>query len=337
MFVILACSNSVRVCMERRNFFKGLVATIAVSGSAAALFHLAPFSEDNQIADDARIEMEEDLALGKGDRLPSVFRTPEPSTIIEPQSAAGKGPRLPAFVQSAEDGRIPVPTPKPIVSEPQPILDPPVPTPRPKDLTPPRAKPQPEKSETRIAQSQPALVKTPKIQQAEPEKPSREKLETPSIFRRAPSSILFVHTHTGEKLNLDFKDIDRRAVNYFMRDFRRNEQKNIDERLITRFGRVVQILRQGGADVDRMDLISGYRSAATNAMLQGTRGGQASNSQHIYGRAMDIRAGGVRLSALHKAATTAAKSDGYGGVGYYPKQSSNFVHIDVASLRFWGI
>jgi uncharacterized protein YcbK (DUF882 family) len=314
--------------MNKRQLFKGVFATIAVSGSAAALFHLSPLIDHNELPDDARIEMEEDLAMAKGDRL---VRTPSP---VSTPTIADKGPRLPSFARE-ETLNVPLPQPKPVLPEVQPttspIANPPIPVPRPKDLT------QPSQSDARTAKPPQAPAKIPKVQQAEAEKPSRQKLEAPSIFRRAASSIIFFHTHTGEKLNLDFKDVDRRAVDYFMRDFRRNEQKHIDERLITRFGRVVQILREGGADLDRMDLISGYRSAATNAMLQNTRGGQASNSQHIYGRAMDIRAGGVRLSVLHKAACAVARAEGFGGVGYYPKQTSNFVHIDVASLRFWGI
>ncbi len=164
--------------------------------------------------------------------------------------------------------------------------------------------------------------------------PTIEKVFPMPRLLRSASQIVFFNTHTSEKLKVDFRNIDKEAFNHFMRDFRRNEEIDIDDRLIRKFGRVVKKLRDGGAEVDSMDLISGYRSAATNAKLQKERGGQATNSQHIKGRAMDIRASGVELSALHKAAKTVAKSDGAGGVGYY--QASNFVHIDVARLRFWS-
>lgn len=312
--------------MNKRQLFKGVFATIAVSGSAAALFHLSPLIDHNELPDDARIEMEEDLALGKGDRL---VRTPSPGST---PTIADKGPRLPSFARE-ETLNVPLPQPKPVLPEVQPttspIANPPIPVPRPKDLNAdaPRGK-----AREKIVQD-PAAPRTKDVT----EKPAAPELKAPSIFRRAAGSVLFVHTHTGEKLAVDFRNVDTKAFDYFMRDFRRNEVKHISEQLVTRFGRVVQTLRTGGADIDRMDLISGYRSEATNAMLQNTRGGQASNSQHIYGRAMDIRAGGVRLSVLHKAACAVARAEGFGGVGYYPKQTSNFVHIDVASLRFWGI
>jgi uncharacterized protein YcbK (DUF882 family) len=76
-------------------------------------------------------------------------------------------------------------------------------------------------------------------------------------------------------------------------------------------------------------IISGYRSPKTNAMLHARSEGVASHSQHMLGKASDIRVQGVELTHLHNAALSLKA----GGVGFYPV--SNFVHVDVARVRTW--
>lgn len=76
-------------------------------------------------------------------------------------------------------------------------------------------------------------------------------------------------------------------------------------------------------------IISGYRSPQTNAMLHARSSGVAAHSQHMVGKASDIRVDGIELKNLHKAALSLKA----GGVGYYPV--SNFVHVDVARVRTW--
>ena len=82
---------------------------------------------------------------------------------------------------------------------------------------------------------------------------------------------------------------------------------------------------------DYIHVVSAYRSPETNKMLRRTRGGQAKKSQHMYGRAMDFFIPGVKLSKLR---AVAMKLQG-GGVGYYPRSGSPFVHLDVAGVRAW--
>ena len=81
---------------------------------------------------------------------------------------------------------------------------------------------------------------------------------------------------------------------------------------------------------DAFQIISGYRSPRTNAMLHAKSKGVASTSQHTQGKALDVRIQGVELSNLHKAALAV----GAGGVGYYPV--SNFVHVDTGRVRQWA-
>jgi uncharacterized protein YcbK (DUF882 family) len=76
-------------------------------------------------------------------------------------------------------------------------------------------------------------------------------------------------------------------------------------------------------------VISGYRSPKTNAMLRARSDGVAEHSQHTVGKAIDVRMEGVELANLRDAAL----SVGAGGVGFYPV--SNFVHVDTGRVRQW--
>jgi uncharacterized protein YcbK (DUF882 family) len=77
------------------------------------------------------------------------------------------------------------------------------------------------------------------------------------------------------------------------------------------------------------EIISGYRSAQTNETLRSNGGGQAKNSQHIQGKAIDVRLQGVASLRLRDLARDLKR----GGVGYYRK--SDFVHVDTARVRYW--
>ena len=144
----------------------------------------------------------------------------------------------------------------------------------------------------------------------------------------------FFNTHTGERLrtayccNGEYQADALKEVNYILRDFRANEVKPIDPKLL-------DLLHELGGTLETdqpFHIISGYRSPHTNALLQsrgGSQSGVASKSLHMVGKAIDIRIPGVKLDHLR----AAARSLKLGGVGYYP--SSNFVHVDTGRVRFW--
>lgn len=141
----------------------------------------------------------------------------------------------------------------------------------------------------------------------------------------------FSHTHTSEKLDVVYNDggvylpdaLDE--INGLLRDFRSGEVHPIDTGLLDI---LFDLQTRTGGDV--YEIISGYRSPATNAMLrQKGSGGVAKRSYHMRGMAMDVRLRGVDTAQLRKAAL-AMKA---GGVGYYPK--SDFVHLDTGRVRFW--
>lgn len=144
----------------------------------------------------------------------------------------------------------------------------------------------------------------------------------------------FFNTHTGERLRTAYccegvyQPEALAEINHILRDFRRDEIKPIDTKLL-------DLLHElgGTLHVDQpFHIISGYRSPATNQMLRargGASSGVASKSLHTVGKAIDIRVPAVKLDHLRRA----ARALKLGGVGYYP--SANFVHVDVGRVRFW--
>ena len=77
-------------------------------------------------------------------------------------------------------------------------------------------------------------------------------------------------------------------------------------------------------------ILSAYRTAETNAMLARTTFGVAEHSQHILGRALDLRIGSKLAAAME-----AARAMRRGGVGWYPH--SGFIHIDTGPVRNWTL
>jgi hypothetical protein len=82
-----------------------------------------------------------------------------------------------------------------------------------------------------------------------------------------------------------------------------------------------------------IQIISSYRSPATNAMLRhrSANSGVARFSQHMLGHAMDFYIPGVPLEQIRFAGLRLQR----GGVGFYPTSGSPFVHLDTGSIRHW--
>ncbi|WP_337188833.1 DUF882 domain-containing protein [Phenylobacterium sp.] len=115
------------------------------------------------------------------------------------------------------------------------------------------------------------------------------------------------------------------AANRVMRDWRTGDEHFIDPGLFDALHAI-----QSKLETPRpFQIISGYRSPRTNAMLAGRSKGVATNSQHTLGKAIDVRLQGVELSRLRDAALAV----GAGGVGFYPV--SDFVHVDTGRVRQW--
>jgi uncharacterized protein YcbK (DUF882 family) len=153
-----------------------------------------------------------------------------------------------------------------------------------------------------------------------------------SVFRAAETrSLSFYHTHTGRELTIAYKKGDQyiqdalRRINAFLYDFRTGDITEIDPALLDLIYDVRASLDSDGT----YEVISAYRSPKTNSMLRKKSNGVARKSQHLLGKAIDVRLRGVDTADLRKAALAQKR----GGVGYY--QKSDFVHIDTGRVRFW--
>ncbi|HSN31208.1 MAG TPA: DUF882 domain-containing protein, partial [Ideonella sp.] len=115
------------------------------------------------------------------------------------------------------------------------------------------------------------------------------------------------------------------AVDRLLRDFRSGEVAAIDPALLD----LLHALAMTTGAQGPFEVISGFRSPATNEMLRHRSSGVASGSLHMLGQAIDIRVAGVPLAGLRNAALSLRA----GGVGFYP--ASDFVHVDTGRVRAW--
>ena len=152
------------------------------------------------------------------------------------------------------------------------------------------------------------------------------------LDRHGQRALSLRNLHTGEKLTRTYwADGEYLAeplsdIDHLLRDHRTDEVHSIDPQLLD----VLHRLQQKVGSKRSFEIISGYRSPKTNAMLRGNSNGVAKKSLHMQGKAIDVRLPGQDLARLRQAALS-LKS---GGVGYYSK--SNFLHMDTGRVRHWG-
>ncbi len=144
-------------------------------------------------------------------------------------------------------------------------------------------------------------------------------------------SLNLYHSHTGESIQATFRvngsydPAVLEKLNWFLRDWRNNDRTRMDPRL---FDVIWEVYRTAGA-TQPIVIVSAYRSPQTNAMLRRRSKGVAEHSQHILGRAMDTTMPGMPMEKIREIGMRLQR----GGVGWYP--GSNFVHLDVGSVRSW--
>ena len=147
----------------------------------------------------------------------------------------------------------------------------------------------------------------------------------------AARRVAFTNLHTGESLNATYWEAGAyvpdalQALNRVLRDHRTGEVHEIAPSLFD----LVAALRERLETNAVVQVISGYRSPATNASLHARSDGVATHSLHMTGQATDLRIAGVDLGRLRDAAWNLQG----GGVGFYPQ--SQFVHVDVGRVRRW--
>jgi uncharacterized protein YcbK (DUF882 family) len=155
----------------------------------------------------------------------------------------------------------------------------------------------------------------------------------PTVDAASGTNWLELHnTHTGETLKVTFRTPEGTFIpdaleqlNKISGDHRSHKQTSMDPQLFV----LLADLAVSASVEPRYEIISAYRASETNENLRSNGGGQARNSQHIQGKAIDVRLKGVDTATLRDLARALKR----GGVGYYRK--SDFVHVDTARVRYW--
>ena len=144
-------------------------------------------------------------------------------------------------------------------------------------------------------------------------------------------TLSFYHTHTGKSLevtyfeNGTYMDEGMSQLRTFLADWRNGQEKDMDPALMDFLWQI----QLKGRHRETYEVISAYRSPETNQLLRSRSSGVAKNSQHVPGKAIDVRLRGMDTANLRDIALELQ----LGGVGYY--RTSDFVHVDTGRVRRW--
>lgn len=147
----------------------------------------------------------------------------------------------------------------------------------------------------------------------------------PDTPPKEPVILKFYNTHNEERAEADITTpAGREKIKHILRDWRKGTEHDINDDLLDLLARIKARIEAKHPTLDvEFNIISGYRTKATNDALRKAGGSQAKNSQHTHGNAIDIRVPGVDTDELRDIAWCEHE----GGVGYY--KSDDFIHIDV--------
>ncbi len=146
-------------------------------------------------------------------------------------------------------------------------------------------------------------------------------------------TLTLFNIHTKETVTVLFKKDGKWVagakdkLDWAVRDWRRNEKTAMDAEL---YDLLWEMHTELGSR-EAIHVISGFRSRGTNEMLRASSGGQAKESRHILGQAMDVHFPDVPTARLRYSALVRER----GGVGYYPTSAIPFVHVDTGNVRAW--
>jgi uncharacterized protein YcbK (DUF882 family) len=148
----------------------------------------------------------------------------------------------------------------------------------------------------------------------------------------SPYRLHFVHTHTGEHLDIVYRGnagYDQESLarlNRYLRDHRTGKIHEYDPRVFDLLHDLTTALGNPNLEID---VVCGYRTPWSNEFLRIHGHGVARHSLHMQAMAIDIRMPGIPTARLRDAALALHR----GGVGYYA--ASDFVHVDVGRVRRW--
>jgi uncharacterized protein YcbK (DUF882 family) len=149
----------------------------------------------------------------------------------------------------------------------------------------------------------------------------------------AERRIVMLQPESGEKLDVvyfhdgEYDPKVMRKIDVLFRDRHANVVGTIDPELIDYLVDIRTRLDLPPTVV--FEILSGYRTPATNARLSFSNGNVAKESLHMHGWAVDFRIPHVDGRAICEIAKTMQR----GGVAYYP--GDNHVHIDLGNIRTW--
>ena len=153
----------------------------------------------------------------------------------------------------------------------------------------------------------------------------------PALPMPVTRRLRLLNGHTGETFDGAYRDAKGpipqvlAELSFFLRDYHSGVETAMDVGVIDFLAAVMDAIGEPSATI-----LSAYRTPETNAMLARTIFGVAENSQHMYGRALDVHFGARLADAM-----SAARAMRRGGVGWYPH--SGFMHIDTGPVRNWDL
>jgi uncharacterized protein YcbK (DUF882 family) len=160
-------------------------------------------------------------------------------------------------------------------------------------------------------------------------------LRWPAVLEAAVSRsrvISFYGVHTGERLTVEYFTGGRyqpdalRAIDHMLRDRYTDLVHPIDRALVD----LLYVIRRTLGSNEAFQVLSGYRSRATNEWKRQQDRGVAEHSYHTRGQALDFSLPDRDASVVRQVAIGLQS----GGVGYYPR--SAFVHVDTGPVRTWA-
>lgn len=136
---------------------------------------------------------------------------------------------------------------------------------------------------------------------------------------------------TGERLHIEYmrdgvwQGDAYNQICWHLRDARANKHVRMDPQLIAILDWTQRFLARYGY-TQALHILSAFRALETNNQTEGA----AKNSQHLVGKAIDLRIPGLSASYLSKLFRWLSQ----GGVGLY--SDNNFTHVDTGRVRQWG-
>lgn len=164
--------------------------------------------------------------------------------------------------------------------------------------------------------------------------PARPESRLDQLVSAIRPELRMFNANTNERMSTRFfgptgyDPVEIRRINWFMRDWRQAETRQVDVRLLWALAAIRQAAMKDGHDGE-IRFLSGYRTRKTNDLLRSQGYGAAEDSLHIRARANDFSLPGVPVSDVAKYALWLE----VGGVGEYRR--SGFVHIDSGRVRSW--